>query len=229
GGAGPRGSAPVLAGLGGTPAPTLPPGLSPPGGIPTPATPLVPPLFPAGGGGPASVAPVLPPLTATVGGVGGLRVPGPSIGGIGGQLPQAAVPVGNPVPPVPGVLQPVSSPGPAAASPAAGTGTPPMMPPPMIGGIGTPGGGAAGTGAAAVRRPTTGRGRGPAAVPGLPAMLSGRAGRADASAFPARPRTPGVRRRPEPPPATGLVDDDLWWVERPDPAGPLRAGRPPRR
>jgi hypothetical protein len=234
---------PALSGLGGAGAPTLPPGLAtPPGGLGLPGTggipstgtptlpPFVPPVLPPGIPGTGSGLPIgsrgggVPGSGLGAGRVPGLGPGGGSVPGLGlgggtgtgtGALPQTAVPVNaiaeaGPAGPAP--VAPARLTGtPAAISPAAG-GIPPMMPPMM--GAGAPGAGGGGKpGSGATRRPPAGRGRATASTPGLPALLSGKAGRTEATPVPVRSHRERTDRTVEPPIAVQVVDEDLWRVD----------------
>ncbi|GAA4698630.1 hypothetical protein [Phytohabitans rumicis] len=219
---------PSLSGLGGALAPSLPPSLPPltGGGLPpgtSPLTPYVPPVLPpvvtpglppGGNTGSRGSVPAVRPIGGGTG-VGGAGVPGVSLGGSGStSLPQAAVPVSAAQQAATG-SPPVALGGatPAGTSTAGGA-IPPIMPPMMGGaGAGTGGGGRPGSGAA--RRPPAGRGNGPSSTPGLPELLSGKAGRSEQGLIPVRTRRARPERKAEPPVAVQaqVVDEDLWRVD----------------
>ncbi|GHH44109.1 hypothetical protein [Lentzea cavernae] len=204
------------------PAPTLP-------ALPPPSLPggpsLIPPMIP--GAGPGS--PARPGtggvngISGGVGGVGGARVPGVGPGGgIGGltsansSLPAAmsfgapanAVPNG----PVPNALSPNAPHLGSAGTGPAGAGGVPIMPP--MGGAGMGAGTGAGNGpgsGASPRRGNSRTKRRDGSTPGLPSMLSGKAGKADTGSFVVRDRRPS---EPLAPPAAQVVDEDLWRVDQ---------------
>ena len=225
GGASPAGSAggggsapdPSLAGGLGA-APTIPPPTLPP------ATPLGPPVVP-GGGGP--MMPMIPPAFPGAGirgggggGGGGFggggRIPGVSIGGsaASGSIPAAGPTVSTPPVPTAGTA-PAAQGGPTAAqsTTGAGGGIPPMMPP--MGGAAAGGGRGGGPGSGAAQRPGRNRRR-DEPTPGLPAVLSGKAGKADLHAFTARTRATAPES--DVPTTVQLIDEDLWQVAEPAPA-----------
>jgi hypothetical protein len=239
GGAAPGGAAPGGA-AGGAPAggagadPSLAGGLS--GGAPTP-TPNLPPGLgttpPPVPGGTGTVPPFIPPIGGLGGaprggglgggfggggGGGGVRIPGVGLGGgvSGGQtsIPAAGATVSVPTQPTqagaPAVPQgpPVGG----GTAGAGGSGVPPMMPPMGGMGAGMGGGGSAGPGSGAAQRPVNGRPRGDGRTPGLPPVLSGKAGKADANAFAARARRSTVET--DVPTTVQLIDEDLWQVDR---------------
>jgi hypothetical protein len=108
----------------------------------------------------------------------------------------------------------VSAAAPGLAS-ATGGGVPPMMPPmmPPMGGVGAGSGGGPGQAPGAARQSPTGRRRGPDnPTPGLPALLSGKAGKANPQAIPARSR-PSRSREADLPTTVELIDEDLWQVK----------------
>jgi hypothetical protein len=186
------------------------------------------------------------------GGVGGAaRVPGVSLGGPA-AIPAAATPVSSPTAPTagtapggPGGGVPVAGQGgtgtaggippmvPPMAGGAAGGrgggpvppgtrgagGIPPMMPP--AGGGGPYGGGA---GSGATRGPYRDRRRRDEQPPGLPVVLTGKAGLADPFGLaPVRP----LRHSPEDTRVTvELIDEDLWKVDEQAPE-PVVAPTPP--
>ncbi|MEN3610557.1 hypothetical protein AAH979_13500 [Plantactinospora sp. ZYX-F-223] len=224
------GTAPSLSGQPSTP--TLPStGAPSPGGIgPGGPTPPI-------GGGPG-IGPGIPPMIPPIGGtggngrvpsanLGGARVPGVNLGGLGGgagaaslggggagagaaSIPQAAAPVGGPAQVAPSGPPPALPPATLAGTSASAGGTPPMMPPmmPPMAGAGAGVGGGGGSGAA---RPSgTGRGRGSQnPTPGMPALLSGKAGKGDPHAVPPRAR---LIRETDAPATVELIDEDLWQV-----------------
>jgi hypothetical protein len=229
---------PSLSGVAGALAPTLPPSVPPSlGGVATPGaptpSPFLPPVLPPGGiASPGSV--ISPGGIASPGGVGGgargiggSGLPGLGVGGVGStSIPQAAVPVSAAGRGIaggaPSATAPQLSGAPTTVSPAGGA-VPPMMPPPMMGGAGAgQGGGRPGSGAA--RRPPAGRGPTPTPTPGLPALLSGKAGRLTTGATPLRTRPSTVEREASPL-AVGVVDEDLWRVDEAAPRS--RAGQVP--
>lgn len=181
-------------GLGGAPvAPTAPPPVAP-----------TPPPLPVGG----------MPLGTGMSGfggrgvAGGARVPGVRLGG-----PTGAQPVNTPAAPAPASAPTVAQLTSATPASSAGTGGVPPMVPPMAGGMGmrgVAGGGAPGPGLA--RR--THRDDDDPPTPGLPAMLSGKAGLPDAFRY-----TSANRAEDSDAPGTvQLIDEDLWHDEAP-PAG----------
>ncbi|WP_330273914.1 hypothetical protein OG205_45435 [Lentzea sp. NBC_00516] len=198
--------------------PTIPPP-SLPGGPP-----LIPPMIPGAGLG-STARPGIGGMGGVGGGVGGARVPGVSLGGggIGGMnsaktslpaitsfgAPANAVPNGsalNALPPNAPQFGSAGSTGPAGAGGA------PMMPP--MGGAGMGAGTGAGNGpgsGAAQRRGNSRTKRRDGSTPGLPSMLSGKAGKADTGSFAVRDRRPA---EPLAPPAAQVVDEDLWRVDQ---------------
>ena len=217
------GADPGLSGGLGT-APTMPPSVTPPN-IPTtpPLTGVGTPLMPMTG-----VGGVGGPRGGGGGGGGGPRIPGVGIGGAGNNsIPSAANPVGGAggvTTPAAGGQVPGSVVG-AGGAAGGGGGVPPMMPP-MGGmggaaaGMGGRGGGPGGPGGLSRPRERR-RDNGP--TPGLPGLLTGKAGAADAGAF--------RRRRSQEsdiPSTVQLIDEDLWQVEdKPaavveQPAAPVR-------
>ncbi|KOV87229.1 hypothetical protein [Nocardia sp. NRRL S-836] len=209
-GGGAAGGGPSLSG--GVSAPPIPTPKLP--AIPTPtlppvSSPFIPPMVPGGHAGSA-----LRP--GGIGGTGGGRVPGVHPGGgIGGMSAKSSLPAasfGAPASAAPGGVAPTSAPlGGPAGGPAGAGGVPPMMPP--MGGAGM-GAGGAGNGpgsGAAQRRGNSRTRRRDGATPGLPSMLSGKAGRADANSFAVR----GHRSAEPVVPATAhVVDEDLWRVDQ---------------
>jgi hypothetical protein len=163
------------------------------------------------------------------GGVGGIG--GGGIGGAGGPaVPAAATPVQPPATTGPAATAPGTPPGlsPTAAGGTAmgGGGVPPMMPPMgMGGGMGAGGGPGSGT----ASRPT-GAGRNnrrkDVVTPGLPVMLSGKAGWADVNAFAGRGRRQAEES--DVPTTVQLIDEDLWQIEQ-KPAADERVAAPVRR
>lgn len=217
GGQAPEGGVePGLSGGGGT-APTMPPGLTA-GTVPPPTT-----------GGPTPMMPIGPGAAfgsaaggtrgGGGGGGGGPRVPGVSVGN--SQIPAAASPVGSASAPTapagpaaPGTLAPTG--GGAGAGGGGGGGMPPMMPP-MGGGMGAAaaglgGGGGGPGGPGGLSRPRD-RKRDNGQTPGMPGLLSGKAGKADQNAF-RRNRTV----ESDIPTTVQLIDEDLWQVEEKAPA-----------
>jgi hypothetical protein len=163
-------------------------------------------ISPVGGGGVGGGSGISP----VGGGVGG-----GSVGGLGGssQIPSAATPVQAPSAAGPSGAAPAVPPPAGAATTASsgsGMGGMPMMPPMGAGGMG--GGGTPGAGTAS--RPTSsGRNRRKEVVtPGLPVMLSGKAGMADMNAFTGRGRKQAAES--DVPTTVQLIDEDLWQVEQ---------------
>ncbi|MGI5212370.1 hypothetical protein [Plantactinospora sp. CA-290183] len=223
---------------------TAPPPTVPPGGGPGGFGPTIPPPIPPGGPGGSRVP------GPNVG--GGARVPGVNLGALGGgagagsfggfggsggfgggvagvgssSLPQAAAPVGVPAQVAPSGPPP-ALPTAAATGASATAGGAPMMPPPMMppmAGAQPGGGGGAGPGSGAARSGATGRSRGPQnPTPGMPALLSGKAGKGNPQAAPVRPRR---IRESDAPSTVELIDEDLWQVdkraEEPRPASRIR-------
>lgn len=186
--------------------------------------------FPVGGAGLPLIPPVVPVTGAGLpggaflpagggagtgrgGGVGG-RIPGVSLGGAGtSQIPMAANLYEPPTAaaasgPAPTVAEELATAAGTSSPVGGGGGVPPMMPPMGVGG------GAGGPGSGAAARPTgTGRRRRKDRVtPGLPAVLSGKAGRADLYAFAGHGRW--EREESDVPSTVQLVDEDLWQVGR---------------
>jgi hypothetical protein len=88
----------------------------------------------------------------------------------------------------------------------------PMMPPMgMGGGAGMGSGGAPGSGAA-TRASNNKNRRKDVVTPGLPVMLSGKAGQADLNAFAGRGRK--QVEESDVPTTVQLIDEDLWQVEQ---------------
>ncbi|MEV8440684.1 hypothetical protein AB0425_25155 [Actinosynnema sp. NPDC051121] len=193
--------------------------------IPTPSLPTVPsalPHLPAGP--PPIIPPALPggglgaPIRGT--GVGGGRVPGVSLGGTGGgklSIPPVSTgttPFGTPTNAAPTRLAPTGAPTSPQLAATTGTGAggmPPMMPP-MAGAGMHPGGsgGVPGSGAAP-RQGNSRTRRKDGGTPGLPSMLSGKAGKADQVSFAVRDRR---APKPDVPATAQLVDEDLWRVDQ---------------
>jgi hypothetical protein len=190
--------------------------------IPTPSLPTAPSALPHL---PAGPPPIIPPalpgggLGAPIRGTGGGRVPGVGLGGTAGgklSMPPVATgttPFGTPVNAAPTGAAP-TSPRLAATSPTTGTGAgamPPMMPP-MAGAGMHPGGsgGVPGSGAAP-RQGNSRTRRKDGGTPGLPSMLSGKAGKADPGTFAVRGRRPS---KSDVPATAQLVDEDLWRVDQ---------------
>jgi hypothetical protein len=203
---------PELSGGGGLAPPSAPP-LSPP-----PAMSPVPPPVGAATGMPVA------PMMGALGGVGGR-----SGGGV--RMPSVAVPRPTHIPVAAAPVNPLTAPAPAAAPavpqplvspPAAVAGTvgagavPPLMP--MMGGAGLGAGGStAGVGSGLARRPVRRPEDEDTPTPGLPAMLSGKAGVADPFAF-------AVQRSsaaPDAPSTVEFIDEDVWQAGR---RAPARAG-----
>lgn len=201
------GGAPIAPPPGGV---TIPPGATVPppvAGSPSPMVPFTPAAFGtgvraggSGGGG---------------GGGGGVRVPGVGVGGSAQtSLPVAAAPTAGPSVPTTAAAPTL----PGGAAPAGGVpggpggGMPPMMPPMGAGmggaaaGLGGSGGGPGGPGA--VSRPRS-RKRDDGPTPGLPAMLSGKAGGKNTFAFSSRSRSV----ESDVPTTVQLIDEDLWQVD----------------
>lgn len=212
---GPAGGGPSLSG--GASAPPIPTPKLPT--IPTPnlpsgSLPFIPPMVPGG-----NVGSTLRPGVGGVGGTGGGRVPGVNLGGgIGGMGgTKSSVPTtsfGMPTNAAPGGVAPTSSPLGAAgtaAGPLGAGGVPPMMPPMGGAGMGAGGGGNGPGSGAAQRRGNSRTKRRDGSTPGLPSMLSGKAGKADANSFAVR-----GRRSAEPvvPATAHVVDEDLWRVDQ---------------
>lgn len=240
GGAPPGGAAPGAAGAD----PSLSGGLA--GGAPTP-TPTPPGLGttpPPGLGGTGTVPPFIPPVGGLGsgarggglgggfgggGGGGGGRVPGVGLGGstAGAQIPAAGGTVSPPTQPTQAGA-PVVPQGPPTGGGTAGAGgaggVPPMMPPMGGMGAGMGGGGGSGSGSGAAQRPINGRPRNDGRTPGLPPVLSGKAGKADANTFAVRNRRSTIET--DVPSTVQLIDEDLWQVgDRPATAVGDRTGR----
>ncbi len=140
-------------------------------------------------------------------------------------IPVAAQPVNSASTPKPAAAPPAAAPAApgGTSSPTTGGGVP-MMPMGM-GGMGAGGrGGGPGPGSGAVRRPG-GRGRTDGPPPGLPAALSGKAGRKDAHGFVVRTRDQAADA--DVPNTVELIDEDLWRVAEKAPA--VVAAEPPPR
>lgn len=203
------------------------------GGVPTIATPALPTVPSALPHLPAGPPPIIPPALPGSGlgapirgtGTGGGRVPGVGLGGTpGGKLSVPATgttPFGTPSNAAPNGVAPngVAPTSPRLAATTATTATtgmgagamPPMMPP-MAGAGMHPGGsgGVPGPGAAP-RQGNSRTRRKDGGTPGLPSMLSGKAGKADPGTFAVRGRrTP----KPDVPATAQLVDEDLWRVDQ---------------
>jgi hypothetical protein len=210
GGGATPGSNPGLAGGLGA-APTIPPPSSLPPLTPSPpmpggGVPLVPMVPSAGlGAGPRG--------GGGGGGGGAARVPGVRVGGgAPSSIASAAVPVSSPATPAPAVAPGLPG-GAGGTSGAPGGAIPPMIPPMGAGAMGAGSGGGPGSGAA--RRPSgPGRGRRDDSTPGLPAMLTGKAGKRDPHAFVARTRV----AESDVPSTVQLIDEDLWQVRDQAPA-----------
>jgi hypothetical protein len=217
GGIGGLGPIPPVAPIGGTGIGGLGSGGARPGVGGLGPIPPVGPVGPVGGGGLGPIGGI-GPVGGGVGpvGGGGVKVPGVSLGGGvggggGGTIPSAATP-----------YQPPTSAGPSGAAPglssaAGGTaggsgagGVPPMMPPMGMGGAGAGGGPGAGTTA---RSGGNNKNRRKEVVtPGLPVMLSGKAGQPDLGAFAGRGRRQVAES--DVPTTVQLIDEDLWQVEQ---------------
>jgi hypothetical protein len=171
-------------------------------------------------GGPGAGAGVKLPGVSLGGGGGGAGL-GPIGGGLGGgtggntTIPAAATPYQAPAAAGPSGAAPTAPPPAGAAATASSTGAgmggvPPMMPPMGMGG-GAGSGGGPGSGAAS--RPGSNKNRRKEVVtPGLPVMLSGKAGMADMNAFAGRGRKQVVES--DVPTTVQLIDEDLWQVEQ---------------
>jgi hypothetical protein len=185
-----------------------------------------------GGGGISGAGPI---------GAGGARIPGVSLGGGGGigggpggaTIPAAAVPFQAPPTAGPAGAAPTTPPTLAAASGASAAagggagGMPPMMPPMGMGGMGGGSGGGPGSGAASRPSGSNNKNRRKEVVtPGLPMMLSGKAGQADMNAFAGRGRKQVAES--DVPTTVQLIDEDLWQVEQ-KPAADERVAAPVRR
>ncbi|MCT2585896.1 hypothetical protein [Actinophytocola gossypii] len=182
---------PELSGGGGL-APAAMPPVSPP--------PAAPPVAPPATAGPAGV-PIAPVVGAAVArgaarGGGAVRMPSVPPARIGPTaIPVAAPPVSPLTAPAaaaaPVIPQPLATPAPAAVTGTAGVGAvPPMMP--MMGAAALGAGGSAtdaGIGAGLARRPVRRPDDEDTPTPGLPAMLSGKAGVPDPFAAAVRQRT----------------------------------------
>jgi hypothetical protein len=198
---------------------------------------LSPELSGGGGLAPPSAGPVAPPApvspvapTATPGAAGMPFAPmaggavGRGFGGGGGgavRVPSVAVPRPTHIPVAAPPVNPLIAPAPAAAPatpqplvspPAPVTGmsgmgaVPPMMP--MMGGAALGAGGStAGVGSGLARRPVRGTDDEDTPTPGLPAMLSGKAGLADPFALAVRQRGSAA---PDAPATVEFIDEDLW-------------------
>ncbi|MGH3762641.1 MAG: hypothetical protein ACRDTB_33490, partial [Actinophytocola sp.] len=123
---------------------------------------------------------------------------------------------------------PPAVPGGASSTSGVGGGAPPFIPPvgAGLGGTGAGGGRGGGPGSGAVRRPG-GRGRPAGPPPGLPAALSGKAGRKDPHGFTPRVRQPAVES--DVPSTVQLIDEDLWQVAEKTPDPVVAADPPPTR
>lgn len=185
-------------GLGGAPVapPALPP-VAPPIAAPVaPGLPVggMPPMMPGGFAGRGG------------GGGGGPRIPGVRLGGGG---PVGAQPVNSPAAPTPASAPTVAAL--TSGTPATGSataGVPPMMPPmgAGMGAGGARGGGIPGPGLARRKRRDGDDDEPP--TPGLPAVLSGKAGLPDAFRFSSAQRT-----ETDAPGTVQLIDEDLWHEE----------------
>ncbi len=196
-------------GLGGAPVapPALPPVASPVAAPVAPGLPVggLPPMAPGGFGGRG--------VSGGVSGGAGMRVPGVRLGGGG---PVGAQPVSSTAAPTPASAPTVAQL--TAATPVSGnatSGVPPMMPPMGAGmGASAGGGGIPGPGAARRKRRDgggngNGGGDGEPPTPGLPAVLSGKAGLPDAFRF-----TRGRRTESDAPGTVQLIDEDVWQEEQ---------------
>jgi hypothetical protein len=201
------------------------PELSGGGGLaPSPVAPSMPAPAPPAMGAPGGM-PVSPAFMAPVGrgagagraGGGSVRMPGVSIGRTGpAAIPVAGAPVNALTSPAPTAAAP--TPPQLFATPAAsanGSGNAlPMTP--MMGGAGMGfggGGGTSGIGAGLARRPKRGTDEDEdTPTPGLPVVLSGKAGVADPHAFVTRQRTTETADAPS---TVQFIDEDLWQPERP--------------
>src|SRR6476469_5376100 len=189
------------------------------GALPTPITSIP---GRGGGGGPFAGARVPGLSLGGGGGIPGLGSEGHGGGGIGaagggtGQIPAAATPYQAPASTGPGGVAPTAPTAAGAATTAGGSGSGggmggmPMSPMGM-GGTGA-GGGAPGSGAVSRPGRNNHNRRKEVVTPGLPVMLSGKAGMADMNAFVGR----GRRRAQESdvPTPVQLIDEDLWQVEQ---------------
>jgi hypothetical protein len=199
---------PELSGGGGLAPPTVAP-VTPPATAP----PVVPATAAPGG------MPVVPMAGAAFGrgagrsSGGGVRMPVVAAPRTGpAHIPVAAAPVSPLAAPspaaAPAVPQPLSAP-PAAVTGQAGAGAvPPLMP--MTGAAAGLGGGGstAGIGAGLARRPVRRPEDEDTSTPGLPPMLSGKAGVADPFTLATRQRTV-----PDAPATVEFIDEDLWQQE----------------
>jgi hypothetical protein len=96
-------------------------------------------------------------------------------------------------------------------------------------GMGGLGGGSGAPGSGAASRPSSGNNRNrrrEVVTPGLPVMLSGKAGMADMNAFAGRGRK--QVQESDVPTTVQLIDEDLWQVEQ-KPAAEERVVAPPVR
>jgi hypothetical protein len=197
------------------------------GALPTPVTSL-PGRGTGSGGGPFAGARVpgvslgggagIPGL-GSAGGIGGGGIGGGGLGTVGGgtgQIPAAATPYQAPASPGPGGVAPTAPTTAGAATTAGGSGSGggmggmPMSPMGM-GGTGA-GGGAPGSGAASRPSGNNRNRRKEVVTPGLPVMLSGKAGMADMNAFAGRGRR--QVQESDVPTTVQLIDEDLWQVEQ---------------
>lgn len=199
-----------------TVAPTVPPTVPPVAQVP--GTGFVPVLPGAGAGANPGVNPAVNPSRV---------VPGVGIGGSAqNSIPAAAAPISSPAVPTSGAAP--AAPG-ATGAPTTGTtgggGAVPPMVPPMGAGMG---GGArsGGFGSGAATRPGATRRR-QGATPGLPSMLSGKAGKANPDAFVAVRRRNTNDDESDIPTTVQLIDEDLWQV--PEVATPPTSGPQRRR
>lgn len=194
-------------GLGAAPAapPSVPPAATPtvPPSVPPTIPPTIPPTVPPGAG----VVPGTGVSPGRVGAIPGVVGPGAS------TIPAAAAPISGPVVPTAGAA-PTTTPA-AATPPTSGTAVgggaiPPMVPPMGAAGAGM-GGRTGGAGSGAVTRPGQARRR-DGRTPGLPAVLSGKAGKANPDAFTVRRREAAAES--DIPTTVQLIDEDLWRVEQ---------------
>ena len=191
-------------------------GLAPPTVAPVAPPAAAPPVVPATAA-PAGV-PVMPMAGAPMArgggrsGGGGVRMPVVAAPRTGpAHIPVAAAPVSPLAAPspaaAPAVPQPLSAP-PAAVTGPVGAAVPPLMP--MMGAAAGLGGGGstAGIGAGLARRPVRRPEDEDTTTPGLPPMLSGKAGVADPFALATRQRTV-----PDAPATVEFIDEELWQQE----------------
>ncbi|GAB3460369.1 hypothetical protein [Actinophytocola sediminis] len=249
------GAVPPGGGGGGVTAPVIPP-VGGVGGGPNGVRPVIPPIGGGPGGGPGGGGPgvgsggvKLPGVS--LGGVGGgagigaggvgsggggsgVGGVGVSAGGFGAgagspTIPAASTPVQAPATAAPAVAAPTTPPG--LSSTTGGTamggggGMPPMMPPMGMGAGGAGGGPGAGTGSRASGNGRNNR-RKDVVTPGLPVMLSGKAGWADVNAFAGRGRR--QTEESDVPTTVQLIDEDLWQVDQ-KPAADERITAPTHR